>query len=118
MTNFMDFMAGQQMANFSNRRAMADADEAIGEWKDFSNRLQGKLRNAEDKLWKAEAKAEIYQAGVACLLKQVTADLARLDPNNPLLRKEVQEQIIGAGMVDKSAALGYNYDSVREMIYW
>lgn len=107
-----DFAAGQRVANFANRHALADADDAIDDWQNFSNRLQGKLQKAEFDF----AKAEAARAGVARLLKQVTAELARLDPNNQLVREEVRNQIIGAGAADKFAALGYDYDVARGVI--
>ncbi len=104
-----DFLNGRMAANFANRHAAADATEAIGEWKSFSNKLKGKLQDTELDF----AKAEAGRAGLARLLKQITAELSRLDPNNMLLREETRNKIIGAGASDKFAVLGYDYDAGR-----
>jgi len=81
------FLEGQQVANFANRRALADADDAIGDWQNFSKRLQGKLDSTEVEY----AKAEASRAGVARLLKQVTEELAKFAPNHPLLQEDVRK---------------------------
>lgn len=104
--NTLDFYAGQQAANLGNRRALADADGTIGEWEKFSNRLQNKLQKTETDF----ARAEAGRSGLARLLKSVTAELKRLDPNNPLVRDEVQNQVIASGAAEKFAVLGYDYD--------
>lgn len=94
-----DFFNGQMAANFANRRV-------VGEWQEFSDRLQGKLQKAEFDF----AKAESGRIGFAHLFKTVLEELRRLDPKNPLLEKDVQLKILGAKVSEKAAEMGYLYD--------
>ena len=110
--NSNDFLNGRMAATFANSRASADADEAIGEWKSFSNKLQSKLQKAELDC----ATTEAARSGLARLLKHFRMELQRLEPNNPLLRNEVQDKIIEEGAADKFAVLGYDYDPARKVV--
>lgn len=83
-----------------------DADEAIGEWKQFAGDLNAKL-----------AKAESSRIGFAHLLREVSAELQRVDPDNPLLNKAKQLAIIRDQAVKKAAELGYTYDPATDAIY-
>lgn len=105
----LDFYAGRQAANFSNGRAVADASMVAHDWKNFSDRLKGKLEKTEVDF----ARAEAGRSGLARLLKNMTEELKRLDPNNPLVREELQNQVIASGAADKFSALGYDYDARR-----
>lgn len=105
----LDFYAGRQAANFSIGQAAATANVLAHDWKNFSDRLQSKLEKSEVDFVRAEA----GRSGLARLLKNMTAELKRLDPNNPLVRDDVQNQVIASGAADKFATLGYDYDSVR-----
>lgn len=105
----LDFYAGRQSANFANGRAVAEASMVAHDWKNFSDRLQGKLEKTEVDF----ARAEAGRSGLARLLKNMTAELKRLDPSNPLVRDEVQNQVIASGAADKFATLGYDYDPAK-----
>ena len=94
-----DFWAGRQAANFANRAAMVDADEAIAEWKAYSEKLKIEL-----------AKTDAVRAGLVCLRKRLCAELQRFDPNNPLLVEDEQANVIRAGYYDKLESLGYVVD--------
>ena len=105
-TSALDFWAGRQSANLANSRSVTDASKVADEWGNFAGRLQGQL----DKTTTDFARAEAGRSGVARLLKIVTAELQRVDPSNPLVREEMQNQIIAQGAADKFALLGYDYD--------
>lgn len=81
----------------------------VVQWKDFSQRLQGKLQKAEFDFVEAATQRE----GFARVLARMKDELKRLDPNNPLLRDEVRHQIYNTGVADKFRDLGYDYDSIR-----
>lgn len=91
-----DFINGRMAANFANHAAMADADEAIAEWKAHSEKLKTEL-----------AKTDAVRAGLVCLRKRLCAELQRFDPNNPLLVEDEQANVIRAGYYDKLESLGY-----------
>ena len=107
-----DILNGRMAANFAHRHSSADADEAIGEWKAFSNKLQGKLQKTELDCVTTEA----ARSGLARLLKNMKMELQRLDPTNTLLRDDVQNKIISEGAADKFAVLGYDYDPERKVV--
>ncbi len=95
----LDFYAGRQAANLAARRD-------IGEWQNFSARLEGKLRKAEFDF----AKAETSRIGFAHLFRTVLDELQRVDPTNPLLEKSAQLRIFGAKVAERAAEMGYQYD--------
>lgn len=97
--NSLDFYAGRQAANLANRRD-------IGDWQNFSARLEGKLQKAELDF----AKAETGRIGFAQLFSTAVEELRRVDPNNPLLKRDVQLKILGAKVAEKAAEMGYMYD--------
>ena len=103
----LDFYAGRQAANFANRRLMVDSENAVDQWQGFSERLQGKLQQAEFEF----AKAEAGRIGFAHLFKTVLDELKRVDPTNQLHQKNVQLRILGAKVAEKAAEMGYMYDS-------
>jgi len=107
-----DFLNGRMAANFANARADADADEAINSWMNLSNKLKGKLEKAE----LDHATSEAARSGLARLFNQMKKELQRLEPNNLLLREDVQNKIISEGAVDKFAVLGYDYDPDRKVV--
>lgn len=108
-----DFVNGRAAQNLANRRASADADEAVGAWKDFSTKLQGKLQKTEFDFVEAATQRE----GLLRLVSRLKDEVKRLDPNNPLLREDVRSQIYGAGVADKFRELGYTYDSARGVFH-
>lgn len=99
MNATVDFYAGRQAASLA-------AQSTATEWERFSAGLQGKLQKTELDF----AKAESGRIGFAHLFRAVTDELRRLDPNNPLLRKDVQLNILGAKVAEKAAEMGYLYD--------
>lgn len=107
-----DFLNGRMSANFANRRASAEADEAIGTWKEFSGRLQGKVQRAE----LAHAKAETGRIGFAHLVRALSDELRRVDPTNRLLNKDVQLHILGHKMMEKANEMGYRYDPATDSL--
>jgi len=104
-----DFVNGRMAANFANRRASVDADEAIDSWKDYSNKLQIKLQKTEFNFVEATTQCE----GLVRIVARMKEELKRLDPDNSLLRDEVRHQIYATGVADKFRELGYDYDSER-----
>lgn len=100
-----DLFSYQQGLSQGNAESIA-ALGAVNDWKVYGNKLQGKLRNAEFDF----AKAEAGRIGFAHLFKSVAEELRRLDPSNPLLRKDVQLKILGAKVAEKAAEMGYMYD--------
>src|SRR3989338_3756549 len=94
-----DFLNGQMAANFAHHRASAD-------WEAYSNKLKGKLQQAELDFVKAEA----GRIGFAHLCKTLTEELIRFDPNNPLLPKEARLQIVEKKVAEKATEMGYVYD--------
>lgn len=91
-SGFWDFVEG----NLSGRRAAtlegnhalrqqaADYNGAIGEWKEHSNKLKLKLRDAEDNTLLEQARAEGLRAYVARLQEE----LARFAPQSELVRRK------------------------------
>lgn len=75
-----DFAWGR---NIGASRARAEAAEVVAEWEQHANNLRARL-----------AKAETSRLGFAALAKTLTAELARLDPTNPLLDKNLQLSIV------------------------
>lgn len=107
-----DFLNGRMAANFAHSRSSADADEAISEWKSYSNKLKKKLQQVELDFVKAEA----GRIGFAHLCKTLVEELTRIDPNNPLLPKEVRLQIVEKKRAEKASEMGYIYDIGSDQI--
>lgn len=101
-----DFLNGQMAANFANGAAIDDAVGAARSWKNYSKQLQSRLNKADVDLVKAES----GRIGFAHLFKTVLEELRRVDPQNRLLQKEVQLQILGTKVAEKAAEMGYIYD--------
>jgi len=102
----LDYYTGRQAANLGNRRD-------ISEWQNFSARLESKLQKAEFDF----AKAETGRIGFAQLFRTAVEELRRVDPNNPLLKKDVQLKILGTKVAEKAAEMGYMYDpSTGELV--
>lgn len=97
----LDFWAGRQAANIANRSSIAHADG-----------LSEQLIRANLNF----ANAESGRIGFAHLLKIVTEELRRVDPNNPLGQKDTQLKILNAKIAEKASELGYNYDEKKGII--
>ncbi|MDR0378512.1 MAG: hypothetical protein LBI62_00945 [Candidatus Accumulibacter sp.] len=112
-----DFLYGQTAANYANRRAFNEYDQALDQWETYSNKLKGKLSQAEEQLYAKEidfVRAEAWRHGLARLLERMTAELVRLDPGNSLVREDEQDKIILSAAVTKFAALGFDYDPNKD----
>ncbi len=79
---------------------------AINEWEKYAESLNARLHNAEAKLVKANAS----RVGLAQLVRAISAELQRADPNNPLLDKSKQLALVESITVEKAAESGYAYD--------
>lgn len=102
----VDFWAGRRASNMAHSAALQEADSAIGDWQRFSSGLQGKLEQSNN----AFAKAEAGRRGFAKLFKALSDELRRVDPNNPLLDRNVQLKMLSAEVSQQAAAMGYQYD--------
>lgn len=96
---FWDFVegniAGRRTAtlegNHALRQQASDFRGAIGEWKEHSNKLKVKLRDAEDNTLFEQARVEGLRAYVARLQEE----LVRFAPQSELVRrKEEMEKVI------------------------
>lgn len=94
-----DFFLGQQSSNLAHRAA-------INEWEGLANRLEDKLQSVQMSF----AKAEAGRIGFAQLFRMMADELRRLDPQNPLLNKETQLQLLNDVISQKADAMGYVYD--------
>lgn len=105
-----DFNSGRQVANFHNRRELADADSAIDEWKAFSDKLKEKLAAAEKKAVVTAAR----EAGRDAQQLALREALSNVDPNHPLLKE--LKNIKGQAMAASFSRDGYSYDVARETL--
>jgi hypothetical protein len=94
-----DFWAGRQAANIANRSSIAERNP-------YADELKRQLKGADLDF----AKAESGRIGFAHLLKIVSEELRRIDPNNPLVQKDVQLTILHTKVAEKASELGYRYD--------
>lgn len=94
-----DFLNGRMAANFAHQGEIDD-------WEKYSGKLKKKLQQAELDFVEAEA----GRIGFAHLCKTLVEELTRIDPNNPLLPKEVRLQIVEKKVAEKAAEMGYIYD--------
>lgn len=78
---------------------------AIDNWENYSNELEAKL-----------AKANASRVGIAQLVRAISAELQRVDPNNPLLDKSRQIALVESQMVKSAAGEGYAYDPATDTI--
>lgn len=100
----------QQGAAFTAGRSSA----AIGEWEAHANSLKQRLRQAHshaENLEASLAKAHASRFGLAQLVRTLSAELRRLDPQNPLLQIDRQLSIVESVTAEKAAERGYAYDS-------
>ena len=95
----LDFWAGRQAANIANC-------SSIAEWNAYADELKRQLKGADFDFVKAES----GRIGFAHLLKIVSEELRRIDPNNPLAQKDIQLTILRTKVAEKASELGYSYD--------
>lgn len=100
--------------DFAGRRALAaserEADDAIGEWQNYSNNLKNKLAAAEKKV----AVTEAYLAGRDAQHKALREALQKIDPDNPVLTD--LKRLSGLAMAESFAGNGYHYDPEKERL--
>jgi hypothetical protein len=95
---------GQFLGEFAVRTMRADRDEAIAQWKTYSEQLQAKLEAARKETICSRAR----EAGRDVQQKLLRKALAELDPAHPLLQ---QLPVIGTqAMAESFACNGYDYD--------
>lgn len=93
---------------------------AIDEWEAHANHLQGKLQHATSEaedLAKQRLFAQAQIAGLNALLQAFKDELARANPNSPLLRDDgTRKNISGDAMAKLLQANGYHYDKKTERV--
>lgn len=101
--NQLDYQLGVGAAN-------AGARAAINEWEAHANSLKHRLQNAESEADAQLKKAHASRFGLAQLVRALSAELQRFDPNNPLLNKDRQLAMVESVTTQKAAESGYAYD--------
>lgn len=107
--SLFSYQQGLSRGNAESLGAILDRNAAINtanEWQNYSNKLQGKLQSTEIDLVKAES----GRIAFAHLFRMLSDELRRVDPNNPLLRKDTQVRILDGKVAEKVAEMGYEYD--------
>lgn len=99
--------AAARAANQVAAEIEADARSAVAEWKSVSNDLQGRLAEETKRKLFTEAQLE----GASELVRQLRAELTRVAPNSPLLKREVQDRIQKDAMAAVLEQHGYHYDT-------
>lgn len=76
-------------------------------WQAFSDKLQSQLDDSEESKVFVQAQLDAQTA----MLRKMTDELRRLDPNNPLLDSDSQKGYKAQVMADSLAKNGYHYDT-------
>ena len=101
-----DYQAGLG-AGFAQARAVrADADNAIGDWAGFANKLQGKLLNES-----VEREVSIEY------VRQLRAALKEINPHHPLLKDEVASKLFEQTRISAFAKQGYQFNPSTGQFY-
>jgi hypothetical protein len=95
-----DFSSGLSAGFAAARRARADADQAVGDWRTFATNLQSKLLSE-----KTERAVAVEYA------RALRAQLKLVDPNNSLLNETVANKLLDDTRAQKYAEQGYQLDS-------
>lgn len=95
-----DFSSGLSAGFAAARRARADADQVVADWKVFATNLQSKLLSEQTE----RAVAVEY-------VRALRAQLKLADPNNSLLKESVANKLLDDTRVRKYAEQGYQLDS-------
>lgn len=112
--NFWD----RQIGALDGAAATARSYEAaIDQWEEHSNRLEAKLRaatqNAEEQRIFAQAQLE----GQTALVQALKQELARAQPDSPLVREEIaRKEIQRTAMASFLGKNGYDYDTKTQMV--
>ncbi|MBB3258261.1 chromosome segregation ATPase [Paraburkholderia bannensis] len=86
--------------------ALAEAHDNLKKWSDYANGLKQQLVQANEQMMLVHARG----VGEASLSRRLAAELAELNPENELLRKESQQRVIVETMSAQLAQQGYHYD--------
>lgn len=95
-----DYSSGLSAGFAAARRARADADQAVGDWKVFATNLQAKLLSE-----KTERAVAVEYA------RALRAQLKLVDPNNKLLNENVANKLLDETRERKYAEQGFQLDS-------
>ena len=91
----------------SHAAAIAEARENMKKWSEYAKGLKQQLTQANEKVIVAHAR----NAGEAALSRRLAAELGAFQPENELLRKDVQQRVIVETVSAQLEQQGYQYDA-------